>query len=135
MKRRSSRPRAMTPSRIASATLPGVGRHRHRNPESTANALVLAQQHLEHDAVDRTIGRVERDRAYGVALLAEAVDAALALLVTRRIPGKVIVDDCVEAFLEVDAFAEAVGGDEHVLFVLSTARQSASRGRTVGASP
>ena len=51
------------------------------------------------------------------ARLAEAVDAALALLVTGRVPGKVVVDDCVEAFLEVDALAEAVGGDEHVLLV------------------
>ena len=97
--------------------LAGVGGHRHRDAKLAANARVLAQQHLEHDAVDRAVRRVESDRADRVALLAEAVDPALTLLVTRRVPREVVVDYGVKAVLEVDALAEAVGGDEHALLV------------------
>ena len=54
--------------------------------------------------------------------LAVAVHAAFALLVARRIPRKVVVDDGVEMVLEVDAFAQAVGADEHALLGLGQAR-------------
>ena len=44
--------------------------------------------------------------------LAEAVDAAFALLVPGGVPGEVVVDDGVEVVLEVDALGQAVGGDQ-----------------------
>ena len=97
--------------------LAGIGWHRDRDAELAADALVLSQQHLEHDAVDRAVRRIESDRPHGVAFLAEAVNPALPLLVTRRVPREVVVDDRVKAILEVDSLAEAVGGDEHALIV------------------
>jgi len=50
--------------------------------------------------------------------LAEAVDAALPLVVAGGVPRKVVVDDGVEVGLEVDALAQAVGADEHPLGML-----------------
>ena len=75
--------------------------------------LVLAEQDVEHDAVDLVVRAVEGERADDVAWLAEAVDAALALLVAGGVPGQVVVDDGVEVLLQVDALAQAVGGDQH----------------------
>ena len=82
-------------------------------PVLRSDRLVLAEQHVEHDAVDPVVRAVEGDGAHGVGALAEAVDAALALLVAGRVPGQVVVDDGVEAVLEVDALGQAVGGDQH----------------------
>ena len=45
--------------------------------------------------------------------LADAVDAAEALLEAVRVPGQVVVDHQVGA-LEVDALAGGVGGDQHL---------------------
>jgi hypothetical protein len=78
---------------------------------------MLAQENLQHDAVDGAVRRVERDRANDRALLAEAVDATLALLMAGRIPGEVVMDDGVKTVLEVDALAQAVSSDEDVLFM------------------
>ena len=44
--------------------------------------------------------------------MAEPVHAALALLVTGGVPGKVIVHDRLEVLLKVDPFREAVRRDE-----------------------
>ena len=48
-----------------------------------------------------------------LARLAEAVDTTLALLVARRVPREIVVNDGVELLLQVDAFRQAVGGDEN----------------------
>ena len=77
----------------------------------------LAQQHIEHDAVDRVVGAVEQARLHLRRLLAEAVDAALALFQAVRVPGQVVVQDGGEVFLQVDALAEAVGGDQDARLV------------------
>ena len=45
-------------------------------------------------------------------MLAEAVNAAFALFKAVGIPGKIVVQNGGEDFLKVDAFAEAIGGDE-----------------------
>ena len=47
--------------------------------------------------------------------MAEAIDSALTLLVAGGIPSEVVVNDGGEDVLEVDAFGEAVGGDENGL--------------------
>jgi hypothetical protein len=60
------------------------------------------------------ITRLARDQvgdADGIVLLAEAVDAAHALLQPRGIPGDVVVDHP-PAELQVDALARRVGGDQ-----------------------
>ena len=86
-----------------------------RITSSTAPSIALSGENI---MIDRTsLGR-----------LAEAIDAALALLMPRRIPGQIVVDDRVEELLEVDAFRKAVGGDEDALglfavLVLAPCRQ------------
>ena len=45
--------------------------------------------------------------------LAEPVDPAFALLVAGRVPRQVVVDDGLEVFLQVHAFGQAVGRDQH----------------------
>ena len=73
---------------------------------------MLAQQHVQHDPVDAVVGAVERDRPDDGGALPEPVHAALALLVPGRVPGEVVVDDGLEAGLQVHAFRQAVRGDE-----------------------
>ena len=45
----------------------------------------------------------------------ETVDAALALFQAVRVPGQVVVQYAGKVLLQVDAFAQAVGGDENAL--------------------
>ena len=75
---------------------------------------MLADQHVEHDAVDAVVLAVEGEGADDVPALAVAVDAAFALLVAGGVPGQVVVDDGGEVLLQVDALGQAVGGDEDV---------------------
>jgi len=79
---------------------------------------VLAEEDVEHHAVDLVVHAEDRDHADLRARLAEAVDAALPLVVAGGVPRKVVVDDGVEVGLEVDALAQAVGADEHPLGML-----------------
>ena len=72
----------------------------------------LAQQNVQHDAIDRVVGAVEQAGFHLGRFLAEAVNAAFALFQAVRIPRQVVVQDSGEELLEVDAFAQAVGGDE-----------------------
>ena len=87
--------------------------------EGLADGLVLADQHVEHDAVDQVVRAVVGEHAYDLLRLAVAVHAALALLVAGGVPGQVVVDDGVEVVLEVDALAQAVGGDQDALVGLA----------------
>ena len=71
-----------------------------------------ADQDVEDDAVDAVVLAVVGDGADGGGVLAEPVDAAFALFVAGGVPGEVVVDDGGEALLQVDAFGQAVGGDQ-----------------------
>ena len=74
-----------------------------RDPGSSSDRSVLAQQHPQDDLVDLVVRPVVGDdpnRRYG---LAESVDATLPLLESGRVPGQVVVNDGVEVILEVDA--------------------------------
>ncbi len=73
----------------------------------------LAQQHVEHDAVDGVVGAVEQTRLDLGRHLPKAVDAPLALLQPVGVPGQVVVQHGGEVLLQVDAFAQTVGGDQH----------------------
>ena len=81
--------------------------------EGLADLLVLAEQHVQDDAVDAVVRAVQRDGADDVGALAEPVDAAFALLVAGRVPGQVVVDDGLEVVLQVHALGQAVGRDQH----------------------
>ena len=72
---------------------------------------------------------VERDDLDLGAALAVAVDAALALLVAGRVPREVVVDDRVEAVLEVDALGQAIGRHEHALAGARAGRRREPAGR------
>ena len=70
---------------------------------------------LQQPAVDVALARLLGDEVPQVADLglADAVDAAEALLEAVRVPGQVVVDHQVGA-LEVDALAGGVGGEQHL---------------------
>ena len=53
-------PRSTRPSRIASSTAFESDGHRNRDAERVADRLVLAQQDVEHDAVDPVVARRSR---------------------------------------------------------------------------
>ena len=74
---------------------------------------MLAQEHVEHDAVDLVVRAVVGEDTDFLPRLAEPVHAAVALLVSGRIPREIVVDHGVELLLEVDAFAKAVRADEN----------------------
>ena len=104
--------RRRMPSRIASSTAfesTGTGTEM---PSDDADPFVPAQQDVQDEAVDRVVLAVDGRDGDRRARLAVAVHAALALFVARRVPCEVVVDDRVEAALEVDAFGQAVGRDE-----------------------
>ena len=51
--------------------------------------------------------------AHGGGGLSEPVRPSFALFVAGGIPGQVVVHDCIEVVLQIDAFGEAVGGYKH----------------------
>ena len=88
-------------------------RHRDGDPQRAPDALVLADQDVEDDAVDGVVRAVPGDHPHLGLLLPEAIHPALALLVAGGVPGEVVVQDGIEVLLEVDAFGETVGAHEH----------------------
>ena len=84
----------------------------HGDAGELADLAVLADEDFEDLAVDAVVAAVDGDDADVGRALAEAVDAAFALLVPGGVPGEVVVDDGVEVVLEVDALGQAVGGDQ-----------------------
>lgn len=89
-----------------------VARHRDCDPERGLDRAVLAQEHVEHDAVDRVVRAVQGQRAHNGPFLSVAIDAALALLVPGRVPRKVVVDHRGEPVLQVDALGQAIGAHQ-----------------------
>ena len=104
-----------------------VDRDRDGDAQRVADRPMLPQQDREDDPVDLVVETVERDDLDLALRLAVAVDAAFALLVAGRVPGEVVVDDRVEAVLEVDPLGQAVGRDEDAVLVLANSRTRASR--------
>ena len=77
--------------------------------------LGLAQDDLQHGAVDRAVGREQQCRTDKRGRLAEPIDAPFPLLVPRRVPGQIVVHHGVEQELQIDAFRQAVGGNQQAL--------------------
>ena len=86
--------------------------------------LVLAQEHLQHDPVNLVVDAVVGHRAYHALRLAVAIHPALALLVAGRVPAQVVVQHRVEVLLQVDPFAQAVGGDQDPAWLSAQARHT-----------
>ena len=84
----------------------------HHDAQFALDGFALAQDDLEHEAVDGVVLPVEHGAAHFGRLLAEAVYPAFALLVARGVPGQVVVDDGGEQVLQVDAFRKAIGSHE-----------------------
>ena len=80
-----------------------------------AERLARLLELLQQPAVDLALAGLLGDQVPEVADLglADAVDAAEALLEAVRVPGQVVVDHQVGA-LEVDALAGGVGGEQHL---------------------
>ena len=64
-----------------------------RNPEVALDRLMFSQQDIEHDAVDLIIDTEQSDDTDVRTGLAEPIDSAFALVVPRRIPRQVVMDD------------------------------------------
>ena len=79
--------------------------------ELALDRLGLADQHLEH-AVLRPLGQHEVVAADLVGGLQLAVDAAVALLDSSRVPRQVEVEEVRAVGLEVQALAGGVGRDQ-----------------------
>src|SRR5512137_2539878 len=108
--------------------------HRHGDAKGVADGLVLAEQDIKDDAVNLIVRAVigqDADFLFFIGL-AEAVHAAVALLVTGRVPRQIVVNDGVELFLEVDAFAQAVGADENAGTTIVAAQSFDSGGSLLG---
>ena len=79
-----------------------VFRHGHEHAQLFLNGLALAQDDVEHKAIDRVVLAIEHGAAHLGGLLAKAVHAAFALFVAGGVPGQVVVDDGGEQVLQVD---------------------------------
>ena len=86
--------------------------HGDQHAQLFANAFGFAEDDFEHCTVHRVVLPVEHGAAHLAGLLAEAVNPALALFVTRWVPAQVVVHNGREQALKVDAFREAVGSDQ-----------------------
>ena len=101
--------------------------HGNGDAEVALDLLVLAEQHVEHDAVDLVVDAKVGQHADLVFGLSEAVDATFSLFVPCRIPRQVVVNHRVEQRLQVDAFAETVGADENPLSCSPSSAMRSSR--------
>src|SRR5258706_16344407 len=88
--------------------LVSIDGHRHRNTQRAADCTMLADEHIEHNTVNRVVKPVVGDDSYLFARLPIAVHPSLTLFMARRVPREIIVDNPVEMLLQVDAFAHAV---------------------------
>ena len=92
-----------------------VRRHRHADAEFTADLGRLADNDIKHKSVHGILMAVEHHAAHFTARLSVAVNTPFALLVPRRIPDHVVMNDRVKPMLEVDALRQAVRGDKDAL--------------------
>ena len=80
--------------------------------ELTLNHFGLAHQGLEHN-VGFALLVTEITAEHLLGRLELAIDAAVALLETRRVPGQIEMDEIGAIGLKIDAFARRVGADEN----------------------
>ena len=79
-----------------------VLRQGHHHTQFLLDGFALAQDDLQHKTVDGVVLPVEHGAAYLGRLLTKAVHPAFPLLVSRGVPGKVILNDGREQVLQVD---------------------------------
>ena len=89
-----------------------VNRDRHGETECGPNAVVPTEQDVEHQSINRVVTPVHRGNYNGWPRLTIPVYPAFTLLVPSGIPREVVVHDRIEPVLEIDAFGQAIGGDE-----------------------
>ena len=89
-------------------------RHGNGDAEVGLDALVFAYKHIQDHAVDGVVRPIVGDDAHLTLLLVEAVYSALPLLMARRVPSQVVVQNGVEVFLQIDALGKAVSADQHI---------------------
>ncbi|CAM5423085.1 hypothetical protein RLIN73S_07523 [Rhodanobacter lindaniclasticus] len=91
----------------------------HRYAKLLSDLLGFAQDDVQNSAIDRIVGTVDQGGAHLGARLAEAVDTAFALFVAGGIPRQIVVNHSIEVVLQVDAFGQAVGGDQQATISLA----------------
>src|SRR3990172_71957 len=79
---------------------------------------MLTQQNIQHNAVNLVVYAVIGNYTHVRARLTIAVNTSITLFVPSWIPGKVIMQDCIKMFLQVDAFAKAISGNQNMFFGL-----------------
>ena len=87
--------------------------------QTLADGFSLPQQDFHYHLVNFVVGSVKEYGLDGRVVLAETVHSTVSLFQAVGIPGQVVVDHSVVVFLQVDAFAEAVGGYQHSSWMLS----------------
>ena len=85
----------------------------HCYSEFPANPFGFAKDHAEHSAVDGIVFTIEHQRADDWTILSETIRTSLALFVTSRIPGQVVVNHRVKVILKVDTLGKTVRGNEN----------------------
>ena len=90
-----------------------------RDAEIALDLLVLSEEHIDHDAVNLVVFADVGDCANLGLWLPESVHAAFTLLMARRIPTEVVMDDGVEVILEIDALTQTVSADQDPALVIA----------------
>ena len=85
----------------------------HLNAQLILNSLGLAQNDFQDEAIHRVIQTVEHQTLYRRRSLAVAVHPAFPLFVAGRVPGKIVVDNSIKAFLQIDPFRQTVGSHQN----------------------
>ena len=99
---------------------PGDTRFEHLRgaAELLANAFHLVHQHLQ-DTIFRPLDEDEVTAEHLVGWLQLAVDAAVALVETARVPGQIEMTQVMAMALEIEALPRRVGGDENAQRVVA----------------
>ena len=116
---RRSRARSSTADMSAFVEAAPLVRHWYLDAGLLFDRPRLPQDHIEHRAIDGIVLAVYQDRSDDLALLAKSIDTTFALLMPRRVPGQIVVNDRIEVRLEVDAFGEAIGRHKNTFLELA----------------
>ena len=91
----------------------GVCRKGNVDPGGALDLPHLAQENIQHDAVNGVVGAIQQAGFHLGGNLPETVYTPFALFQAVRIPGKIVMKDGSELVLKVDTLAETVGGHQH----------------------
>jgi hypothetical protein len=86
--------------------------------ECAANFAGFAQQDINDHTINFVVKPVVADGHHFGRDLTIAINAAFALFETIRIPGQIIVNGGIVAFVKVDPLGDAIGGNQDALLIV-----------------